>query len=132
MKFFTIEELVHSEVAEARGIENAPEKDVVERLTQLVEKLLDPVREMWGEAIRVNSGYRNERLNAAVGGTRKSQHLRGEAADITTGGREGNRRLFEMIAKSEMEFDQMIDEKEYAWIHISYSEKKNRKQILHL
>lgn len=86
---------------------------------------------MWGRPITVNSGYRCPALNAAVGGVVKSQHLTGEAADITTGSREGNRVLFEKISRSGVPFDQLIDESGYSWIHISYS-SRNRRQVLHL
>lgn len=132
MKYFTIEELCASETAQRKKIANNPTSDVRENLTMLVDKLLDPIREAWGKPIRVNSGFRGELLNKAVGGAKTSQHLFGEAADIDTGHPASNQRLFELIAVSELPFDQLIDESNYKWIHISYRQGRNRKQVLHL
>lgn len=105
--------------------------EIKANISTLISRCLDPVRELWGKPIIVNSGFRCPVLNSAVGGSKTSQHMRGEAADITTGTREGNARLFDMIVESGLPFDQLIDEYGYKWIHISYS-SKNRKQILHL
>lgn len=100
-------------------------------MIKLIDAVLDPVRRIWGRPITVNSGFRCPALNAAVRGVANSQHLTGEAADITTGSREGNRELFEKISQSGVPFDQLIDESGYSWIHISYS-GRNRRQVLHL
>jgi hypothetical protein len=97
-----------------------------------MEDCLDKVREMWGKPIGANSGYRSPELNRAVGGARNSQHLRGEAADITAGSKEENRKLFDLIVASDIPFDQLIDESGYKWLHISYCKDDNRKQVLHL
>lgn len=97
-----------------------------------MEQCLDPIREAWGKPIRVNRGYSSKQLNAAVGGVATSQHLRGEAADITTGTREDNKRLFDLIQTLGVEFDQLIDESGYKWLHISYKAQGNRRQVLHL
>ena len=67
-----------------------------------------------------------------VGGKASSQHLKGEAADITAGSREENRKLFEYIREN-LPFDQLIDEKNFSWVHVSYKrDGNNRKQILKL
>ena len=87
---------------------------------------------MWGGPITVNSGYRCDKLNAAVGGVPTSQHRLGEAADITAGSSLKNKELFEKVRYSNIQFDQLIDECGYAWIHVSYREGRNRNQILHL
>ena len=131
MQYFTIHELTASSTARARGIDNTPNAQVEANLTKLIDAVLDPVRRIWGRPITVNSGFRCPALNAAVRGVANSQHLTGEAADITTGSREGNRELFEKISRSGVPFDQLIDESGYSWIHISYSER-NRRQVLHL
>lgn len=131
MQYFTIQELTASSTARARGIDNTPNAQVKANLTKLIDAVLDPVRRIWGRPITVNSGFRCPALNAAVRGVANSQHLTGEAADITTGSREGNRELFEKISRSGVPFDQLIDESGYSWIHISYSER-NRRQVLHL
>ena len=97
-----------------------------------MEECLDKVRELWGKPIGVTSGYRSAELNRAVGGAKNSQHLRGEAADITAGCRAYNKRLFEMIVASDIPFDQLIDENNYKWLHISYCKGDNRRRVLHL
>lgn len=131
-KYFTLGELCKSDVAVEKRIENTPDNTTIERLNALMEECLDKVREMWGKPIGVNSGYRSAELNRAVAGAKNSQHLRGEAADITTGCKAHNKRLFEMICASDIEFDQLIDESGYKWLHISYCKGDNRKQVLHL
>lgn len=132
-KYFTLSELLHSDTATVRRIDNVPSHDVIRRLNALMDECLDPVRELWGNPIGVNSGYRSPALNAAVGGASSSQHMKGEAADITTGSIAGNLQLLKRIAASTIPFDQLIDENGGRWIHISYrADGKNRKQILHL
>ena len=126
-KNFTLKELTKTSV----GLPNNPSDVEVERLRLLCEKVLQPLRDIYGHAIIVNSGYRSPAVNKAVGGVPSSQHAKGEAADITAGSRERNKRLFEILKT--MDFDQLIDEKNYTWIHVSYTIcKKNRKQILHI
>ncbi len=131
-KYFDLNELSRSNTALRLGIDNTPPKAAEEALEALAEQLLDPVRERWGAPLIVSSGFRSAALNRAVGGVARSQHMLGEAADITTGSYEGNRRLFEMIAGSELDFDQLIDESGYSWLHVSYRRGRNRRQILHL
>jgi uncharacterized protein YcbK (DUF882 family) len=129
MKYFTIKELCQSATAKKLKIANSPSPDVVANLTYLVENLLDMVREKWGKPIHVNSGYRSEALNKAVGGKATSQHLTGQAADITTGNLVENRQLWEFIIRNNFKVDQMINENGYQWIHISLKETGNREQI---
>ena len=129
MIYFTFEELSKTSQKADNAIPNATVKA---NLEYLVDNLLDPIRKLWGKPIIVNSGYRSPEVNKLVGGAVNSQHLKGEAADITTGTAEGNRKLFEIIANSGLEFDQLIDEKNYRWLHISLKREGNRKQIKHL
>ena len=87
----------------------------------------------YGKPINVNSGYRCQALNKAVGGVSNSQHLTGEAADIDTGSKTENRKLAKMIVDMRLPFDQLIDEADYAWVHVSYKCKgDNRGQILRM
>lgn len=136
MKYFTIDELCASAVARARNIPNHPTSEVRENLTRLIDRVLDPLREAWGGPVTVTSGFRAQLLNKAVGGVATSQHLLGEAADITVGSPADNRRLFELVVslqkEGKIQFDQLIDESNYAWVHISYRQGRNRNQILHL
>lgn len=131
-KYFTLGELCKSDVAVEKRIENTPDYTTIERLNTLMEECLDKVRYHWGKPIGVNSGYRCPELNRVVGGAQNSQHITGEACDITTGSRTGNRKLFDMICFCGIEFDQLIDESNYQWLHISYRKGNNRKQVLHL
>ena len=115
MTYFTIEELCASDTARRRGIDNTPDAAKRQKLQTLIEQLLDPIRAAWGAPIVVNSGYRSPKLNAAVGGVSTSQHLRGEAADISVGTPAENKRLFDRIVslrdEGRIAFDQLIWEK---------------------
>ena len=129
MKYFTIKELTKSAKAQTNGIDNTPGKEEINNLTQLVDKVLDPLREMYGKPIRVNSGYRCKKLNSLVGGVSNSQHLIGQAADISSyrNTKAENEILFNLIKK--LPFDQLINEKDFSWIHVSYSDR-NRREII--
>lgn len=132
MKHFTMGELCASSTADARGIKNTPPLQEAGNLKALADNVLDPLREWYGKPVYVNSGYRSPVLNRLVGGAANSQHLKGEAADITAGSREENRKLFEYI-KGNLDFDQLIDEKNFSWVHVSYKRSGgNRKQVLKL
>jgi hypothetical protein len=131
-KNFTLEEMIASPAGTRLGISNKPTKAIKEHLLKLAEKTLQPVRDLWGKPIQVNSGYRNPELNKAIGGSATSQHMTGMAADITVGSKAANKELFDLVIKSNVPFDQLIDEYDYRWIHISYNEVKNRQQVLHL
>lgn len=132
MKYFTIGELCASSTADARGIKNTPMLQEAGNLKALADNVLDPVREWYGKPIYVNSGYRCPQLNRMVGGKPTSQHLKGEAADITAGSKEENRKLFAYI-RANLTFDQLIDEKNFSWVHVSFKRNgENRKQIIHL
>lgn len=131
MKHFTIEEMTESSTAKAKDIDNTPSQEILAKLQKLIEAILDPLREWYGKPIRVNSGYRCEALNEAIGGSKTSQHCLGEAADITAGSKEENKKLFEYI-KDNLPFDQLINESDFSWIHVSYREGRLRKQVLTL
>lgn len=136
-KYFTMAELTRSNTAATKGIDNTPPSIYAAALSALANKLLDPIREAWGAPLTVNSGFRCPQLNKAVGGVPTSQHTKGEAADITAGSPEKNRKLFDKIAKMQqagkIQFDQLIDESGYTWVHVSYAANRpQRNQILHL
>lgn len=131
MKYFTIKELCQSSTATQKGIDNTPNSEIINNLTQLVDNILDPLRKEYGKPIKVNSGYRCDALNKAVGGSKTSQHRFGLAADITAGSKLENKKLFTLAQTLNLPYDQLIDEKGYSWVHISFSTKP-RKQILHL
>ena len=132
-KYFSIAELTKSSTAIKKKINNTPTKEVENNLNQLIDNILDPLREAWGQPIIVGSGYRCEALNKAVGGAANSQHKLGQAADIHTksDSAEDNKKLFELIKQLKLPFDQLINEYNYNWIHVSYS-PRNRRQILNI
>lgn len=131
MEYFTISELIKSDTAIRKRIWNGASREVENNLIALVGAVLDPLRKRYGKRINITSGYRNPAVNKAVGGASTSQHLRGEAADIDTGSKAENRKLAQLILSSGLPFDQLIDEKDYAWVHVSYKRTgTNRRQIL--
>ena len=132
MKYFTFNELCRSETASKHKIDNTPSAEIIANLTALVDNVLDPLREVWGRPIIVTSGYRCEALNKLVGGVPTSQHKQGQAADISTGSIEDNKKLFDLAIKLKLPYDQIIDEYGYKWVHISYSSTRRRGNIRHL
>ena len=130
---FTLEELARSNLAIKRGIDNNPPPEIIRNLQLLVNNILQKLRDKVG-AIRITSGYRSPALNKALGGRSncRSQHLKGQAADIiiVRDGKIENTIIFDAVIELNLDFDQMIWEFGGRWIHISYNEKKNRKQIL--
>ena len=134
MKYFSINELTSSATALREGIDNCPSKCAYHLLHVLVEQLLDPIREAWGEPIVVSSGYRCKQLNALVGGVNNSHHILGCAADIIAGNRRDHRRLFKMMQQMQQEgkikFTQLIWEGDGRWIHISYVPGDLRCQVI--
>lgn len=132
-KYFTINELTKSSTAQRLHIDNTPTQTVKDNLNKLIDNILDPLREQYGQPIIVNSGYRCTKLNKAVGGTSNSQHALGQAADIRTvsNSKESNKQLFELIRKLKLPFDQLINEYNFDWVHVSYG-PKNRRQVLNI
>ena len=133
MKYFTIKELTKSDVAKRNKINNTPTMQEEANLVALVENILDPLREAYGKPIILTSGFRCERLNKLVKGSKTSQHRFGQAADIRTveDTIEENKKLFDLVQKLNLPYDQLIDEYNYDWVHVSYS-PRNRRQILHI
>ena len=127
MRHFGIEELTASATAKRLGIANTPDAGAIEALKRLVEQVLDPLSESWGKPIVVNSGYRSEELNRRVGGVAASQHLRGEAADITAGSCASNHQLFALLRRLDLPVDQAIEENGGRGLHVSHtSRRRNR------
>lgn len=134
-KNFTYDEMIHSATAKRLNIDNTPNARELENLKVLCQTVLQPIRDKRGSAITVTSGYRCHKLNALVGGSKTSQHVFGQAADITLGNPTLNKKLFNMIVdminKKEIRVGQLIDEYNYRWLHIStpYSKVNN---IIHI
>lgn len=129
MKYFTIKELTKSPTATKLHIDNTPNQEQLKNLELLVDNILDPLREKYAHPITVTSGFRCLKLNTSIGGSKTSQHMKGQAADIKG---YDNKKLFEEAKK--LNFDQLIwefgNDEQPAWIHISYNPTKNRHQIL--
>tara|TARA_R110000824_G_scaffold152808_1_gene324139 strand:- start:33 stop:488 length:456 start_codon:yes stop_codon:yes gene_type:complete len=130
-KNFVLSEITHSNTAKRLGISNEPTKEHLQNMQHLITVLLQPLRDALGP-IRISSGYRNPSLNRAIGGSSKSQHCKGEALDLQfwKEGKMCNKEVYDWVLKSGLEFDQMINEFDFSWIHISLKNKGNRKQIL--
>ena len=133
-KNFTLEELCASATAKAKGIRNEPGQTDVVNLCALVHNVLQPLRNVMREPIKIGSGYRSLALNNAVGGVRNSQHMRGEAADLCIDGDMAKgRKWFDWI-RTHCTFDQLIWEhntKGTYWVHVSYrADGLNRKQVI--
>lgn len=131
MIYFTLQELIKSNTAITKKLDNTPGEQAIKNLNTLVDNVLDPLRKLYGKPIIVTSGYRSPEVNRSVNGAISSQHVLGEAADITAGSKKENKKLFELI-RDNFEFDQLINENNYSWIHVSYREGKLRKQMLKL
>ena len=132
---FSLKELTHSSTANYNKVDNTPGRLELENLKKLCNNILQPIRDKWGDSIFVNSGYRNPILNRLVGGSTTSQHILGQAVDITVGSKSSNKKLFDlivgMIERKEITVGQLVDEKNYTWLHISLPYSKTN-QILHL
>lgn len=131
---FTLEEFVKSQTAIRRGISNEPTQEEINKLIILCNHVIQPVRDAFG-LTNINSGFRSLELNTAIGGSRKSQHCLGEAADIEVPG-VSNYDLAIWI-RDNLEFDQLILEfykpgvPNSGWVHVSYQdERANRNAVL--
>jgi hypothetical protein len=129
----SLSEVIRSESAKRNGISNMPIALHIENFKLLAEKVFEPIRTHFGVPIHISSGYRSVELNKCIGGSLTSQHCQGEAIDIdmdsSTSG-VTNKMVFDYI-KNNLEFDQLINEFDYSWVHVSYeSTGKQRKQVL--
>lgn len=128
-KHLSFEEATHSDTADSLGIvNNNPNLSVIANMKLLAENVFEPIREHFNAPINVSSMYRGLNLNNAVKGSITSQHCSGQAMDIDNV-KPTNKEVFDYIKKN-LEFDQLINEHDYSWIHVSFSKDKNRKQIL--
>tara|TARA_Y100000385_G_scaffold278597_1_gene327057 strand:- start:1462 stop:1923 length:462 start_codon:yes stop_codon:yes gene_type:complete len=131
----TLKEVVKSNTATRLGIDNNPDDWDIENLRAIAENIFQPIRDHFGVPIGVSSGYRGKDLNKAIGGSKYSQHMTGEALDLDADmyGKITNADIFKFV-KNNLHWDQMIwefgDDEEPNWVHISYKPSGgNRKQI---
>jgi zinc D-Ala-D-Ala carboxypeptidase len=129
-----LEEMTKSETALRHDLENTPNEQEISAMKLLAEKVLQPVRDHFGKGVKVNSGFRNQDVNQKVGGSRNSDHTRGQACDIEIPGIP-NAELAEWI-KDNLEYNQLILEfytpgvPDSGWVHVSYIPEDNKKQVL--
>lgn len=135
-KHLSLAEVVRSETAKRRRINNTPTAEHLENFKLLADNLFEKVREHFKAPIHISSGYRSVELNRAIGGSRTSQHSKGQAIDIDMDGTKGgvtNKMVFDFIV-SNLEWDQIIWEfgtdANPDWVHVSYVKTGNRKQKL--
>ena len=134
MKYFSISELTRSDTAVSLGIDNTPTPSAVPLMVELIDRVLDPIRDHWGLPIRVTSGYRSPELNEEVGGVEDSWHMDGCAADITAlGNSEEHRRhrnieLMSLIRAMHLTGKIPLTEcyagPDYRYIHVAYNPAK--------
>jgi hypothetical protein len=130
----TLAEATSSATALRKGIANKPTQQHLLNLKEVALHIFQPCRNHFGKPLRVTSGYRSEALNEAIGGSKKSQHSKGEALDMQSTKGYTNKELFTYI-KDHLTFDQLIGEfpdnvGEYAWVHCSYKKEGNRGEVL--
>ena len=126
-------EAVNSNYAKQYKIENKPNAAHIKNMELIAEKVFEPLRDWVKYPIRINSMFRSEDLNHGIKGAPRSQHLTGNAIDLTSMGGKSNLEMFHYI-KDNLDFDQLIWEfgsENPQWLHVSYKNKKdNRKQVL--
>jgi hypothetical protein len=133
-KNFTLSEMTKSETALRHNIYNTPDQTAIKSMLTLAVKVLQPVRDHYGKGVRVNSGYRSPDVNAKVGGSKTSDHCKGQAADIEISG-VPNAELAEWI-KDNLSYTQLILEfytkgvPDSGWVHVSYDPANLKKQDL--
>ena len=133
-KNFSLQELIKSQTAERKGIDNTPSPEHQENLKLLCTSILQPIRDHFSRVVSVSSGYRSPELCTAIGSKITSQHARGEAADFEIFGL-SNKTLADYI-DSELHYDQLIleywkeSDPNSGWVHCSFSAGNNRKQYL--
>lgn len=131
---FSLHELTKSETALRMGLDNTPGPVETEYLKILAERVLQPIRDHFQKGVKVNSGYRSPDSNAAVGGSRTSDHCKGQAADIEIPG-VPNAELAQWIMDN-LEYTQLILEfytpgiPDSGWVHVSYNPENLKRQEL--
>ena len=132
----SLAEVTYSATALRKGIANEPTVTHLINLKAVAENIFQPCRDYFGKPLAVTSGYRSKELNELIGGSKTSQHSKGEALDLDADVYGGltNRELF-LFIKDNLEFDQLIGEfpndmGEFAWVHCSYKAEGNRGEVL--
>ena len=133
---FSLDEMIKSQTALRKGLDNNPDADQLEAMVTLCEHVLEPIRKHWNRPVIVSSAFRAPEVNKAIGSKNTSQHTKGQAADIEIPGVD-NLDLYHWIGQS-VEFDQLIlefysGEPASGWVHVSYvSRETNRRERLRI
>lgn len=128
---FSLEELTFSQTAARDGIDNRPGAREIAALQELCSHILQPLRSAVGYPLTVTSAYRSPRLNRAVGGSDRSQHMEGRAADLVCFNMSA-KKLFKSVLELKLPFDQLIYEggKQSMWVHVSFDASKDRRMVM--
>ena len=133
-KHVSYKEGIYSDTALRLGLDNTPNDEQLKCMEEVAENIFEPLRKWVGGPIKVNSFFRGKPVNTAIGGYRKSQHMKGQAMDIDdVFGYKTNAEMYHYI-KDSLDFDQLIwefgDDENPDWIHVSYvSHRPNRKKL---
>ncbi len=133
-KHISYHEGTYSRTGERRDLDNTPNAKQLKCMKEVAENLFEPLREWVSGPIKINSFFRGEPVNTAIGGSTRSQHMKGQAIDIDdTFGHKTNAEMYHYI-KDNLDFDQLIWEfgtdKNPNWLHISWvSHRPNRKKL---
>lgn len=127
MKYFTIKELTRSATAEKYKLENLATHEVVENLTALVDKVLDPLREAWGKPIHLTCAYRGKSVNEKVGGHPNSHHIYGCAADIVCLAKDQDRMMHILINNPNVDLCQNYPDRNFVHVNIARPGEKTRR-----
>src|SRR3990167_398779 len=125
----TYSEATQSPTALRNGIQNTPTEVELHSMKIVASTCFEPLRSWYGKPIKINSFFRSALLNEKVGGSKTSQHCKGEAIDMSAGSKSENKKLFDWC-KANLKFDQLINEYDYSWVHISFRSGLNRNQTL--
>ncbi len=134
-KNITYKEAIHSNTAKRLGIDNKPNDEQIANMFTIAEMIFQPLRSYVGGPIKITSFFRSPELNRAIGGSKSSQHMKGQALDLDdVYGLKTNAEMFDYIREN-LDFDQLIwefgDDNNPNWIHVSYVDKQeNRNRCL--
>ena len=130
----SLNEATRSNTAQRLGIDNFPNSYTISKMQLTANKIFEPLREYVECPIYISSFYRSPELNTAIGGSKNSQHCKGEAIDLDDVYSKVKNKVFFDYIKENLDFDQLIwefgDDENPAWVHVSYKEKGNRNRIL--
>ena len=130
-KHISFDEATKSNTAIRHGIDNTPNAEQLNNMKIVAEACFEPLRAWYGKPIKINSFFRCEALNTLVKGSKTSDHMKGKSIDIDAGNVEENRKIFEWC-KANLKYNQLINEYNFSWIHISFDLGHNKNQTLEI